>query len=175
MDLFQGTVLVDGGFVDATNDGICLKPPTGSTVAVQVTSNGTIRIGGGGNFRIGNGRTGIGSAAGPNSTSQVDMNSGTVELYGSAVLYVGDNVAGAKGVFNQNGGLVWGSAGSANTLTIGNLANADGTYNLKYGCGLRGSALSRATWPTSPRELSFGKCICAGLGIVNRGSCGSRR
>ena len=134
MDLFQGTVIVDGGLVDASNDGICFKPPTGSTVTVQLTNNGTIRVGGGGNFRMGNARTGFGAAAGPSSISRVDLNSGTLELYGAnVVLYVGDNVAGATGIFNQNGGLVWGSAGSGNTVTLGNLAGADGTYNFNGG------------------------------------------
>ncbi len=134
MDLFYGTVIIDGGFVDASNDGFCFKAPTGLAVTMQITNNGTVRVGGGGNFRVGNGRTALGSAAGPDSLNRVDLSSGMLELYGAnVVLYVGDNVAGAKGVFNQNGGLVWGSAGSGNTLTIGGAANTDGTYNLNGG------------------------------------------
>ncbi|MGC3958371.1 MAG: hypothetical protein QM813_10645 [Verrucomicrobiota bacterium] len=136
MDLFQGTVIVDGNsaLVDANNDGFRFKPPTGSTVAVQITNNGTIRIGGGGNFRMGHNGTGIGAIAGTGSQSRADISSGTLELYGANVsVLVGDLVAGATAVFNQNGGLVWGSAGSGNTVTIGNSANADGTYNLNGG------------------------------------------
>ena len=136
MDLFQGTVIVDGSaaLVDASNDGFRFKPPTGSTAAVQITNNGTIRIGGGGNFRMGHNGTGIGGIAGAGSLSRMDMSSGTLELYGANVnVLVGDLVAGATGVFNQNGGLVWGSAGSGNAVTIGNSANADGTYNLNGG------------------------------------------
>jgi fibronectin-binding autotransporter adhesin len=136
MDLFQGTVVVDGSsaLVDAANDGFRFKPPTGSTAAVQLTNNGTIRVGGGGNFRMGNSGTAIGAIAGAGSTSRMDMSSGTLELYGPAVsVLVGDTVAGATGIFNQNGGLVWGSSGSGNTVTIGNSVNADGTYNLNGG------------------------------------------
>ncbi len=134
MDLFQGTMIVDGGTVEARSDGVCFKPPTGSTVVVSLTNHGILRIGGGGNFRMGNNRTGLGAAAGPGSLSEVEMDSGLVELYGSATtLYLGDNVASAKAVFNQNGGLVWGSAGSGNVLAIGNVADADGTYNLNGG------------------------------------------
>ncbi len=134
MDLFQGTVIVDGGFVQANNDGIRFKPPAHSTVSVIITNNGVIRIGGGGNFRMGNGGGTVGGTAGAGSLSQMTMNSGTLELYGPAVgVLVGDTIAGATGVFNQNGGLVWGSAGSGNTLVVGNSANADGTYNLNGG------------------------------------------
>ena len=136
MDLFQGTVIVDGSaaLVDASNDGFRFKPPTGSTAAVQITNNGTIRIGGGGNYRMGHNGTGIGGIAGAGSLSRMDMSSGMLELYGASVnVFVGDLVAGATGVFNQNGGLVWGSAGSGNAVTIGNSANADGTYNLNGG------------------------------------------
>jgi autotransporter-associated beta strand protein len=134
MDLFQGAVIVDGGFVQANNDGIRFKPPAGSTATVILTNNGTIRIGGGGNFRMGNGGGTVGGVAGAGSLSQMSMSSGTLELFGSAtVIYVGDTIAGATGVFNQNGGLVWGSSGSGNTLTIGNTVNADGTYNLNGG------------------------------------------
>lgn len=134
MDLFRGTVIVDGGLVQANNDGIRFKPQSGVTAALQITNNGTVRIGGGGNFRMGNGGTVFGAAGAAGGLSRVDLSSGMLELYGAnAVLYVGDNVAGAKGVFNQNGGLVWGSAGSGNTLTIGGGANGDGSYNLNGG------------------------------------------
>ncbi|EEF63395.1 beta strand repeat-containing protein [Pedosphaera parvula] len=136
MDLFQGTVIVDGSsaLVDAANDGFRFKPPTGSTAAVQLTNNGTIRIGTGGNFRMGHNGNGIGGIAGAGSISRMDMSSGTLELYGPAVnVLVGDLVAGATGIFNQNGGLVWGSGGSGNAVTIGNSVNADGTYNLNGG------------------------------------------
>jgi autotransporter-associated beta strand protein len=136
MDLFQGTLIVDGSaaLVDASNDGIVFKPPTGSTVDVVLTNNGTIRIGGGGNFRMGNGRTGIGAGAGAGGVSVVNLSSGTLELYGPNVsVYAGDTVSGATGIFNQNGGLVWGSAGSGNAVTLGNAAGADGTYNLNGG------------------------------------------
>ncbi|HEY4415871.1 MAG TPA: autotransporter-associated beta strand repeat-containing protein [Verrucomicrobiae bacterium] len=136
MDLFQGTVIVDGSaaLADCGNDGFRLKPPTGSTIAVQITNNGTIRIGGGGNFRMGHNGTGIGGIAGSGSLSRVDLSSGTLELYGAAVsVYVGDLVSGATSVFNQNGGLVWGSAGAGNAIVLGNSAGADGTYNLNGG------------------------------------------
>jgi autotransporter-associated beta strand protein len=136
MDLFQGTVIVDGSaaVADCSTDGLRFKPPTGSTVAMQITNNGTVRIGGGGNVRLGHNGTGIGDIAGAGSLSRFDISSGTLELYGSAVsVLVGDLVAGATGVFNQNGGLVWGSAGSGNLVTIGNSVNADGTYNLNGG------------------------------------------
>ena len=134
MDLFQGTVIVDGGLVNATNDGIRFKPPTGWTAGVQLTNHGTIRIGGGGNFRLGHNGTGIGGIAGAGSLSEMDLSSGTLELYGPATsVLVGDLVAGAVGVFNQNGGLVWGSGGSGNTVTIGNSGGAEGTYNLNGG------------------------------------------
>lgn len=136
MDLFQGTVIVDGSsaIVDASADGIRMKPPTGSTVSVQITNNATFRVGGGGNFRMGHNGTGIGGIAGAGSLSRVDMSSGLLELYGVAVnIYVGDLVSGATSVFNQNGGLVWGSAGTGNAITLGNSAGADGTYNLNGG------------------------------------------
>ncbi len=134
MDLFQGQVIVDGGLVDAVSDGIRFKPPTGSTAAVQLTNNGTMRVGGGGNFRMGHNGTVIGGIAGPGSLSQMVMSSGTLELYGPNVtVLVGDQVAGATAVFTQNGGLVWGSAGASNTVTIGVTANTDGTYNLNGG------------------------------------------
>ncbi|HEU5123696.1 MAG TPA: autotransporter-associated beta strand repeat-containing protein [Verrucomicrobiae bacterium] len=136
MDLFQGTVIVDGNsaLVDANNDGIVFKPPTGSTVNLIITNNGTVRIGGGGNFRMGNGRTVLGAAAGSGSTSVVNLDSGTLELYGPNVsVYAGDTISGATGIFNQNGGLVWGSAGNGNSVTLGNAAGADGTYNLNGG------------------------------------------
>lgn len=136
MDLFQGTVIVDGNaaLVDAANDGIRFKPPTGSMAAIVLTNNGTIRIGGGGNFRMGHNGTGIGGIAGVGSVSRMDMSSGTLELYGPAVnIFVGDLVGGATAIFNQNGGLVLGSGGSGNVLTIGNSVNADGTYNLNGG------------------------------------------
>jgi autotransporter-associated beta strand protein len=138
MDLFQGAVIVDGGFVQANNDGIRFKPPTGSTVSMILTNNGTIRIGGGGNLRMGNGGGTVGGAAGAGSLSEMTLSSGTLELYGNtygtaASVLVGDTIAGAKGVFNQNGGLVWGSAGGSNALVVGNSANADGTYNLNGG------------------------------------------
>jgi autotransporter-associated beta strand protein len=136
MDLFQGTVIVDGSaaLVDAINDGFRLKPPTGSTVAVQITNNGTLRIGGGGNFRMGHNGTGIGGIAAAGGQCRADLSSGTLELYGAVVsVLVGDLVGGVTSVFNQNGGLVWGSAGSGNAITIGNAVNADGTYNLNGG------------------------------------------
>ncbi|HZI31129.1 MAG TPA: hypothetical protein VFF11_02240, partial [Candidatus Binatia bacterium] len=107
MDLFQGAVIIDGGLVDAFNDGIRFKPPTGSTAAFRIINNGTLRIGGGGNFRLGNGATVVGGPAGAGSLSLMNLDSGTLELYGPATsVQVGDTVAGATGVFNQNGGLV---------------------------------------------------------------------
>lgn len=134
MDLFQGTLIVDGGWVDAGNDGIRFKPPTGATATVVITNNGTVRIGGGGNFRLGNGGTGIGAPAGSGSVSVATLSSGTLELYGPAVsIMVGDTVSGAAGIFNQNGGLVWGSAGISNTVILGNSSGANGTYNLNGG------------------------------------------
>jgi len=133
MDLFQGTVIVDGGLVDANSDGIRFKPPTGYTVAVQITNNGTLRIGGTGNLRMGNGGTGIGAPAGASSTSRLDISSGTLELYGPSVaILCPDSVAGLTALFNQNGGLVWGSGG-ANTLSFGNTTTPTGIYNLNGG------------------------------------------
>lgn len=134
MDLFRGTVIVDGGSVQANNDGIRFKPQNGLAAALQITNNGTVRVGGGGNFRMGNSGAAFGAAGAAGGISHADLSSGTLELYGAnVVLYVGDNVAGAKGVFNQNGGLVWGSAGSGNTLTLGGVANGDGVFNLNGG------------------------------------------
>jgi len=136
MDLFQGTVVVDGAsaVVDANNDGFRFKPPTGSTVVVQITNNGTIRIGGGGNFRMGHNGTGIGAPGAAGGSSRVDISSGLLELYGTSVnVLVGDLVSGSTAVFNHNGGLVWGSAGSGNAITLGNSAGADGTYNFNGG------------------------------------------
>ena len=134
MDLFRGTVIVDSGLVDASNDGFRFKPQSGLTATLQITNNGTVRVGGGGNFRMGNSGTAFGAAGAAGGVSRVDLSSGTLELTGAnTVLYVGDNVAGAKGIFNHNSGLVWGSAGSGNTLTIGGVANADGAYNLNGG------------------------------------------
>lgn len=134
MDFFQGTIIIDGGYAVATNDGYCLKAPTNSMAELQITNNGSLLIGGGGNFRLGNNRTGIGAPGSANGTNRVDMSSGLVNLYGPSVsLYVGDNVVGAVAIFNQNGGLVWGSAGGSNTLTIGNTNGVSGTYNLNGG------------------------------------------
>jgi len=128
IDLFQGSMIVDGGLVDANNDGIRFKVPASQTVTTLITNNGALRIGGGGNFRMGD----TGSAAG--SLSQLIVASGTLELFGAnVVLYVSDR-AGAPAVVNQNGGLVWGSAGSGNTVTFANTASgSDGTYNLNGG------------------------------------------
>ncbi|HEY4416931.1 MAG TPA: sulfatase-like hydrolase/transferase [Verrucomicrobiae bacterium] len=127
MDLFQGTVIVDGGVADASNDGIRFKVPAGQTAAVTLTNNGTMRVGGGGNFRMGD----TGSAAG--SLSRLTIASGTLELYGPAVtLFVSDR-AGAPATVDQNGGLVWGSAGSGNTLTFANATGGNGTYNFNGG------------------------------------------
>ncbi len=138
MDLWRGTIIIDDGFIQANNDGIRFKPTAGWTAALQITNNGILRIGGGGNLRMGNGGTGFGGPAASGSLSRVDMSSGTLELYGNSLgtaasVLVGDTIAGAAGLFNQNGGLVWGSAGSGNTLTIGNAAGAVGTYNLNGG------------------------------------------
>ncbi len=129
MTLNQGAVVVDGGFVDHSNDGIRFVPAAGGTVETRLRNNGTWRIGGGGNFRMGF----SGAAAG--SMSQMFLESGTLELYGSGTggnLYVSET-AGATSVFNQNGGLVWFSGTGGNAVTIGTVANADGTYNLNGG------------------------------------------
>jgi fibronectin-binding autotransporter adhesin len=136
MDLFHGTVIIDGSaaLVDAINDGLRFKPPTGLTAAVIITNNGTLRVGGGGNVRLGHNGTGIGGIAGAGSWSRIDMSSGLLELYGANVnVLVGDLVSGATGLFNHDGGVVWGSAGSGNAVTLGNSAGADGTYNLNGG------------------------------------------
>lgn len=137
MDIWQGTVIVDGNaaVVNAISDGIRFRPPAGATASVIITNNGTLMVGGSGNFRMGNSQTsGGGTPAGAGSTSQVTMSSGTLQLYGPAVsIFLPDNIAGLSGVFNQNGGLVWGSAGIGNTLTFGNAASPTGIYNLNGG------------------------------------------
>lgn len=127
MTLNEGAVIVDGGFVDHSNDGIRFVPAAGVTVETRIENDGVWRIGGGGNFRMGFGNAASGSL------SRMTLNSGTLELYGSGSggnIYVGE-AAGATSIFNQNGGHVWCSGG--NTLTLGNAADADGTYNLNGG------------------------------------------
>ncbi len=125
----SGTVIVDGGWLDGSNDGFRFMPGSGQTVTCQITNNGTLRIGGGGNFRLGY----AGSASG--SSSQMFLASGTLDLYGSGTggnIYVGET-AGAGSAFHQNGGLVWCSGTGGNTVTIGAVAGAEGTYNLNGG------------------------------------------
>ncbi len=132
MDVLFGTLIVDGALVDQFNDGIRFKVPANQTVTAILTNNGTWRIGKGGNFRMGNGT----SAAG--SLSQMFLESGNLEMYNGsgsgANIYVSE-VAGAKAVFNQNGGLVWGSGNSGGgvTVVLGNAVNGDGAYNLNGG------------------------------------------
>lgn len=49
------------------------------------------------------------------------------------MLYLADNIASLTAIINQNGGLVWGSAGSGNNITFGNAASPTGIYNLNGG------------------------------------------
>lgn len=132
----NGTMIVDGGLVDASNDGFRFVPGAGQTVACQITNNGTMRIGGGGNFRMGF------TASASGSTSLAFIDSGRIEQYpnisGAGNFFVGE-VAGATSVFTQNGGLVWGNPASTAAsdtcrLVFGNSsATANGTYNLNGG------------------------------------------
>jgi len=129
MTLTNGAVIVDGGLTDHGNDGIRFVPATGVTVTTVLTNGGTWRIGGGGNFRMGF----SGAAAG--GTSQMFMESGLLDLYGSGSggnIYVGE-ASGATSVFNHNGGLVWFSGTGGNAVTLANAVNGDGTYNLNGG------------------------------------------
>lgn len=150
LDIWQGTVIVDGSsaLIDAGSDGFRFRPPANTTALLVLTNNGTVRIGGGGNFRMGNSQTsGGGAPAAAGSTNQVDMSSGMLELYGAAVsIFVPDNIAGLTAVFNQNGGLVWGSAGSGNAVVFGNAATPTGIYNLNGG----------TLWIAQVRQLNAG-------------------
>lgn len=129
MDLLDGTVIVDGGFVDQFNDGVRFNVPAGKTVTAILTNNGYWRMGTAANFRLGIGASG--------SMNQMFLQSGTLELYGGTS---GNgrvdisSVSGATSVFNQNGGTVWGSAaGNGVVINIATVAGADGTYNLNGG------------------------------------------
>jgi autotransporter-associated beta strand protein len=130
MTLGNGTVIIDGGLADHNNDGIRFVPATGGTVTARVINDGTWRIGGGGNFRLGFGGSGSGSL------SQMFLESGALVFYGNNAsggnIYLSE-VAGAEAVFNQDGGLVWFSGSGGNTVNIGTAASGNATYNLNGG------------------------------------------
>ena len=127
IDLTNGTVIVDGGLVDHSNDGFRFKSRAGATASARLINNGTWRWGGGGNFRLGNS-----SAAG---TNRMQLESGTLELYGAATsLYVGDTaVAGSSSVFTQTGGFVIATGSGNNDLYLGTSSGAESIYNLDGG------------------------------------------
>jgi autotransporter-associated beta strand protein len=127
IDLTNGTVIVDGGFVDHSNDGFRFKARAGATALARLINNGTWRWGGGGNFRLGNS-----SSAGTNRTQ---LESGTLELYGAATsIYVGDTaVAGSFSIFTQTGGSVIATGSGNNDLYLGTSSGAESIYNLDGG------------------------------------------
>jgi len=127
IDLTNGTVVVDGAFVDHSNDGFRYKSRAGHVAVARLINNGTWRWGGGANFRLGNS-----SAAGVN---QMFLESGTLELYGAAVsIFVGDTAAvGSSSVFNQNGGSVISTGSGNNDLIMGTASGAESVYNLNGG------------------------------------------
>jgi autotransporter-associated beta strand protein len=127
LDLTNGTIIVDGGLVDHSNDGFRFKPRAGATALARLINNGTWRWGGGANFRLGNV-----SAAG---TSRMQLESGTLELYGAAVsILLGDTaVAGATNLFTQTGGRVLSTGSGNNDLIMGTSSGAECIYNLDGG------------------------------------------
>lgn len=127
IDLTNGTIIVDGGNVTHTNDGFRFKARAGSTGIARLLNNGTWRWGGGANFRLGNS-----SAAG---SSRMYLESGTLELYGSAVsIFVGDTaVAGSSSIFTQTGGAVLSTGSGNNDLYLGTSSGAECIYNLDGG------------------------------------------
>lgn len=147
IDITNGTVIVDGGQSDHTNDGIRFKPRAGAVAEARIHNNGLWRLGGGANFRLGNN-------AASGGTSLVILESGTLELYGAAVsVYVGES-SGAPSVFTQDGGVVWGGGTGNNDLIIGNGAGADGTYNLNGGV-LRVRQIRQGNTGATKAEFNF--------------------
>lgn len=147
MDVTNGAVIVDGGTCDHSNDGIRIKPRAGATAEARLRNNGLWRVGGGGNFRLG-------QNAGAGSTCTAVVESGTLDLYGSAVsVYVGES-SGAPAVFTQNGGVVWGGGTGNNDLILANAAGAEGTYNLNGGI-LRIRQIRQGNTGATKAEFNF--------------------
>jgi autotransporter-associated beta strand protein len=127
--LTNGTIIVDGG-VATTTDGFRLQSGSGFTAVFQVTNNGSLTIGSGGNLRLC--QTAIGGS------SRVDVSSGILNMAvtagaGSGDIFVGE-AASTTTIFNQTGGLVEFTGNGNNRIAFANAsATANGTYNLNGG------------------------------------------
>ena len=141
---YNGTTIIDGGYVNIINDGFRFSPTNASqTAAGVITNGGYIQISGNSSLRMGQLQNNL--AVG---TASMNISSGEMLLvptgdnnapsYGGCIT-LGEN-SGVTATLTQNGGLVWLNplVNVSTDLRCGNLifgANGagNGTYNLNGG------------------------------------------
>ncbi len=161
---YNGTTIIDGGYVNVINDGFRFSPTNVSqTAAGMVTNGGYVQISGSSSLRMGQLQSGL--AAG---TASMNISSGEIQLvptgdnnapsYGGCIT-LGEN-PGITATFTQNGGLVWlnplvnaSSDGKCGNLIYGANGAGSGTYNLNGGTLLLRS-ITNAT-PGSTAVFNF--------------------